>query len=330
MKKILLSICIISVLAGYGQDANFSQYNNSRLNTNPAFTGMDSSLVIAGNFRLQWPTINSNYSVTNFSIDKYCRALRGGLGINYLYDYQMQGAYIKSRIELNYAPHFELFKHKLVLIPAIQIGYLQNKLDFSKLTYGDMIDDRRGFIYTTNEISGIGRKSGIDLSAGLLLYTNTFFGGIAAHHLTQPDEGVIGPSPLQMKVTIHAGANFVFKNDSTRKFILSPALLYMQQQNFNMLLPGITAKYKCISLGISYRNKDAFITTLAFQNKFLRLGYSYDYTTSTLLNKNTGGSHEIGLTWFINFKKKDSALHILRWPISFKKRNCEIRTLRMI
>lgn len=314
MKRILIIVCIISVVTGYGQDANFSQYNNSRLNTNPAFTGTDSALVIAVNARLQWPSAGEPYEAVNFSVDKYIRALRGGLGISYLYDYQMQGAYIKARIELNYAPHFELFKHKLVLIPAIQFAYFENKLDFSKLTFGDQIDERRGFIYNTNEIPGVGTKANVDLSAGLLLYTDRYFGGIAIHHITQPDEGIVGPSPLPMKITIHTGANLVLKNDSTTKFILSPTLLYMQQQNFHMLLPGITAKYKCISLGISYRNEDAFITTLAFQNRFLRVGYSYDYTTSSLLNKNTGGSHEIGLTWFINFKKK----------------HCKIKTLRMI
>ena len=313
MKRVLPIILFLSfVLTSYCQDANFSQYHNSRLNTNPAFTGTDTTLVIAINGRLQWPNLGSPYQAINFSADKYIRAIRGGLGINYLYDYQMQGAYIKQRVELNYAAHFELFKHKLSLVPAFQICYFRNMIDFSKLTYGDMIDERRGFVYTTNEVTGSSRRSGIDFSAGLLLYTDRYFGGVAIHHLTQPDEGVIGSSKLPLKITIHTGANLVLKNDSSKKLILSPTLLYMQQQDFHMLLPGITAKYKFISLGISYRNEDAFITTLAFQNRFLRVGYSYDYTISKLENKNTGGSHEIGLTWFVDFKKRNPTIKTLR------------------
>ncbi|CAN5373735.1 hypothetical protein BH10BAC1_BH10BAC1_03860 [soil metagenome] len=313
MKKVLISIfCLLSILTSYCQDANFSQYNNSRLNTNPAFTGTDSTLVIAMNGRLQWPNLASPYQAINFSADKYIRAIRGGLGINYLYDYQMQGAYIKRRVDFNYAPHFELFKHKLALVPAFQISYFQINLDFSKLTYGDQIDPRRGFIYNTNEVPGVRKRSNVDISAGLLLYSNHFFGGVAFHHLTQPDEGMIGPGILPLKITIHGGANLVFKNDSSKNFILSPTLLYMQQQDFHMLLPGITAKYKCVSLGVGYRRKDAFITTLAFQNRFLRVGYSYDYTTSQLENKNTGGSHEIGLTWFADFRKRNTTIKTLR------------------
>ncbi|MBA3705539.1 MAG: PorP/SprF family type IX secretion system membrane protein [Bacteroidetes bacterium] len=317
MKKlIVIIVSFISVSIGYSQDAHFSQYNHSRLNVNPAFTGCDSMLVISGHYRLQWPGSSSVYKATHFSMDKYFHAIKGGIGLSYLSDNQMNGTYIKTRMDLSYAAHFELFNHKLVLKPGIQIGYFQNSIDWSKLTFGDMIDERRGFVYSTNEVHpGVSKKSNIDLSMGLLLYSKTFFGGIAVHHLTQPDEGLIGPSKLPMKLTIHGGANLKFRKDSIGKFILSPTLLFMQQQDFQMLMPGITAKYRFISLGISYRNKDAFVTTIALQFKNFRLGYSYDYTVSTLDNDNTGRAHEIGLSGFLKFKRKN---------------HCKIRTLRLI
>lgn len=314
MKKLILTLLsVIPALIGYSQDAHFSQYNNSRLNTNPAFTGSDSTLVIAANYRLQWPN-SVPYLAVNFSMDKYIRVLRGGIGFSYLYDNQMQGTYIKTRIDFNYAAHFELFKHKLVLKPGIQIGYFQNSIDWSKLTYGDMIDERRGFVYNTNEIPGSTNKSGVDLSAGLLLYNKSFFGGLAVHHINEPEEGFIGPAKLPVKITIHGGVNLKFKKDSAGRFMLSPTLLYMQQQDFHMLMPGVVAKYKFISLGISYRSEDAFIGTLAFQTKYLRIGYSYDYTVSKLTNEVTGGAHEIGISGFLKSKKK----------------HCKIKTLRLI
>jgi type IX secretion system PorP/SprF family membrane protein len=204
----------------------------------------------------------------------------------------------------------------LAINAGIQVGYFQNTIDYSKLTFGDQIDERRGFVYKTNEISlGSSTKSNIDISIGLLIYTSRFFGGIAVHHLTQPDEGFVGPSILPRKFTIHGGANLKFKNDLTGKFILSPTLLYMQQQDFQLLMPGITAKYKFISLGVSYRNEDAFIGTVAIQFKNFRLGYSYDYTVSKLTNLATGGTHEVGVSGFIKFKKK---------------KYCKIKTLRLI
>lgn len=312
MKKLsCFTLSLFSFIIASGQDAHFSQYHNSRIYTNPAFVGTDSTMNVAFNYRIQWPKIDP-YKSFNFSVDKYIHAIRGGIGINYLNDRQMNDAYIKTRLELNYAPHFELFKHKLVLQPGIQLSYFQNTIDFSKLTFGDMIDARRGFVYTTNEVYGVSSIDGVDFSAGLLLYTDRYFGGVAFHHITEPNEGVIGGSKLPMKISAHVGANLTFKKDSAHNFVLSPTLLYMQQQDFHMLLPGITAKYKFISLGVSYRSEDAFIATLAFQNRFLRLGYSYDYTTSKLGNENTGGSHEIGLTWFVNFKKKRGIIKTLR------------------
>lgn len=311
MKKLVFTFSIFSCLIASAQDAHFSQYHNSRTYINPAFVGTDSTMNMALNYRIQWPKIDP-YRSLHFSVDKYIHAIRGGIGLNYLNDYEMNGAYIKARIDFNYASHIELFHHKLVLQPGMQISYFQNTLDFSKLTFGDQIDPRRGFIYNTNEVPFVGKKSGIDFSAGLLLYTDYYFGGVAVHHINQPDEGVVGPSKLPLKITINTGANLSFKKDSTRKLILSPTLLYMQQQDFQMLLPGITIKYKFISIGFSYRNEDAFITTFAFQNRFLRVGYSYDYTTSKLGNQNTGGSHEIGLTYFLNFKKKKGNIKTLR------------------
>ncbi|MDQ3046891.1 MAG: PorP/SprF family type IX secretion system membrane protein, partial [Bacteroidota bacterium] len=269
MMKYTLCFFLLSwhFLSAFSQDAHFSQHHHSRLTTNPAFTGSDSTLVLAFNYRNQWPKI-SPYHTFNFFADKYIRILRSGIGLNYVNDNMMDGAYKKTRLEINFAPHFEVFKHKLVIQPGFQFAYQRNRLDWSKLTFGDMIDERRGFVYSTNDVPGQSTRSLIDFSAGILLYTDHYFGGIAAHHLTQPDEGLIGPSKLPLKLTIHGGANLWMKTDSTKKFILSPTILYMQQQDFSMLLPGITAKYKKVSLGISYRSEDAFIATLAFQSRF--------------------------------------------------------------
>ncbi|MBL0331080.1 MAG: PorP/SprF family type IX secretion system membrane protein [Bacteroidetes bacterium] len=312
MKKLVVfSFSLFSITMTSAQDAHFSQYLNSKTYTNPAFVGTDSTMNVALNYRVQWPK-TSSYKSSIFSVDKYIRALRGGIGLNYVNDRQLNDAYIKARIEFNYAPHFELFNHKLVLQPGIQISYFQNTIDFSKLTFSDMIDARRGFVYNTNEVYGASTKSGIDVSAGLLVYTDRYFGGVAFHHITEPNEGVVGPSKLPMKISAHVGANLLCGNANSKNTTISPTLLYMRQQDFQMFLPGLTAKYKFISLGVSYRNEDAFIGTLAFQNRFLRVGYSYDYTTSKLGNDNTGGSHEIGLTWFVNFKKKRGAIKTLR------------------
>lgn len=302
---------LFSSFFSIAQDPHFSQYNTSRTYTNPAFSGTDSTLVLSTGYRSEWPKIAGGYKTFTFSVDQYVRFLGGGLGINILSDNAGNGTVITNRIDITYAPHYELFKHKLVIQPALSVGLFQKSLDWSKLSFGDMIDSRRGYVYNTNEHEPNLTKSALDFSFGLLVYSTNFYGGFAAQHLTQPDEGLMGPSPLPIKTTIHGGANLSF---NTKNFILSPNILIMKQADFQMLLPGLSAKYKWAVLGISYRSEDAFIINAGFQNRFLKIGYSYDYTVSSLTNKATGGSQEIQLAWFLHYQKKI----------------CKIKTIRMI
>ncbi len=312
MKHLIFSVSLLfSWTFLVAQNAQFSQYNTSRTYTNPAFTGTDSTLVISTGDRMQWTKIDGGYKTFYFSADQYVHFLRGGLGINYLNDNEGNGTIITSRIDINFASHFELFKHKLVVQPAISTAYFQKKINWGKLTFGDMIDERRGFVYNTNEVQKLGSRSGIDFSAGLLVYSTDFYGGIAAHHFTEPNEGFLGNGKLPLKLTFHTGANLRF---NTKNFILSPNILLMKQQDFQMLLPGVGVKYKWAVVGVSYRSQDAFIINAGFQNRFLKIAYSYDYTVSSLTNKATGGSHEIQLVWFFHYQKKV----------------CKIKTLRLI
>lgn len=312
MKQLILFVVLLcNSIFLIAQDPHFSQYNTSRTFTNPAFTGTDKTLVLSSGYRMQWPDINGGYKTFYFSADQYVHFLRGGFGINYLNDNEANGALITSRTDINYAPHFELFNHKLVVQPAISIGIFKKSIDWSKLSFGDQIDARRGFIYNSGETQMQSSKSNIDFSAGLLLYSSKFYAGFAAHHLTQPDEGLMGPTKIPMRLTIHGGANLDF---NTENFIFSPNILLMKQADSQMILPGISAKYKWAVLALSYRNQDAFIINGGFQNRFLKIAYSYDYTISKLTNKATGGSHEIQMVWFINYQKKE----------------CRIKTIRMI
>ncbi len=305
MKRSILSFILLFItISFFAQDPHFSQYQSTRGELNPAVTGIDSTLAISTSYRLQLPNIGGSYSTFHFSADKYFRFLRGGLGINFLNDKEGNGAITTTRIELIYAPHFELFKHKIVFQPAFGMAYFQKTLDWSKLNFGDMIDERRGFVYQTQEVPGTSKKQNIDLSAGLFIYSSKYYGGIAVHHINQPDEGFIGPSRLPLKITLHTGANLSFRKDEKKYFILSPNLLFIKQQDFQEYMPGIKVKYKWAVLGINYRNEDAFIVNTGVQFRLFKLEYSYDYTVSKLTNKATGGSHEIQMTWFLKSHKK--------------------------
>ena len=79
------------------------------------------------------------------------------------------------------------------------------QLDWSKLSFGDMIDPRRGFIYETQDVPR-GENVQRGFGAGLLASrTNSTRGRWT--YLNEPNESlVIGVSRLPMKITGHAGA----------------------------------------------------------------------------------------------------------------------------
>lgn len=309
----LFFILLYTSIFSFAQDPHFSQYQNTRSYLNPAMVGTDSSLVLSAGYRLQWPNAAGPYSTFHFSADNYFRFLRGGLGLNFLHDNEGNGTITTTRFELNYAPHIELFKHKLSVQPAIGIAYFQKEINWEKLVFVDEIDARRGFVYDTQEVPGTTKKSNLDLSAGIFIYSSKYYGGIAIHHINQPDEGFVGPSKLPIKTTLHVGANLSFKKDIKHKFIFSPNLLYLHQQDFQELLAGINLKLKWIVLGASYRNQDAFIINAGIQFRLFKLAYSYDNTVSSLKNI-TRGCHEAQMIWFIKSHKKV----------------CDFKTIRMI
>lgn len=302
MKRSFFILCFI-LCSGIllSQDALFSQYTASRLNTNPAFAGTDSTLIISGGYRYQWPKLGSGgYQTYYFSADQYLKPLHGGVGINYLHENEMNGILKKTSVDFIYSAHISLFKGKLVACPALQTSYIQNKLDFSQLNFGDQIDARKGFVYNTNEIpTSSMTRSVIDFSTGLLLYTKHYYGGVAVHHLTQPDVGFMGVSVLPMKISLQVGATYKIKTVT-----FSPNAILIKQQDFQMFVPSLLMEYKHIVIGGSYRTGDATIATVGFKNKYIRVCYSFDYTISNLTIKNTGGSHEVQLLYYLNYQKR--------------------------
>ena len=238
------------------------------------------------NFRDQWPNLTGNYTDYNVSYDRNLIDSNFGIGLLANQDRAGQGTIINTHASLLLAYQFHIKKSTLSL--GVQGTYFQSYLNQSKLVFGDQIDPRRGFIYSTNEQMVKTKVSVADFSAGILGYGKYYFAGFALDHVTQPDVSfVTGVSPLPIKYTINCGGII-----PVGKFTLSPAFIYQKQRDSNLEQPELYATYKFISLGIGYRWNDATIFTLGFQTKFLRVGYSYDYTVSSLTNSATDGSHE--------------------------------------
>lgn len=308
------------VVAGNAQDPQFTQFYASPLYLNPAFAGSARCPRVILNYRNQWPAINNAFVTYAASYDQHFDGIGGGIGVQFLADRAGEGTINTTSASFMYAYQGNVSR-TFSIRAALQASYVQKKIDWDKLTFGDMIDPRYGFVYQTQELQPNEAKGFADFSAGILGYSDVVYGGVAVHHLTQPDEAFIvsGGSELPMKFTAHFGAmiplgQYTYKRDKDDGVFISPNVLYQQQKTFNQINLGMYILKSPVVGGLWYRgytgsdkflNSDSFIALIGFQKGMFKAGYSYDVTISKLTNA-SGGSHEIsvGIQFYCKPKKK--------------------------
>lgn len=288
------------------QDPTFTQFYSNPVYLNPALAGSSGCPRIALNYRNQWPQLTGNYITYAAAYDSYAKNLSGGVGIMAMHDQQGQGTIQTSMIAGTYSYYLKV-NRKFRIMFGGQAAYFQKYLDWSKLTFGDMIDPRRGFIYQTGDVPrGDGSHGFFDVSAGMVGFTKNFYFGVAAHHLNRPDESMIlGDSRLPIRVTGHMGANIKLgqRGRYSSTTTLMPNVIYQYQNGFQQFNIGAYLKYEAFTIGAWYRNRDAFIVSLGITTEKFRIGYSYDLTVSQLGGV-TGGSHEISMGINLKCKKQ--------------------------
>jgi type IX secretion system PorP/SprF family membrane protein len=326
LKRVILCLMMSVSLMADAQDPQFTQFYANPLYLNPAFAGSARCPRVSINYRNQWPALKETYITTSAGYDQHFDVMNGGLGLLFLNDKAGEGAITTTNISGMYAYQLNV-NRKFSMRFGLQATYVQKRLDFNKLTFGDMIDPRYGFVYPTTELRPTETRNFMDFSTGVLAYTSTVYGGLAVHHLTEPDEAFIvkGTSKLPRKYTIHAGAMLpigdTYGGRSSRGRInrdegtyISPNILFQQQASFNQLNVGMYILRSPIVGGLWYRgnfggdkfmSSDSFIALIGLQRGIFKFGYSYDVTVSALSNA-TGGSHEIsvGLQFECRPKKK--------------------------
>ena len=125
----------------------------------------------------------------------------------------------------------------------------------------------------------------------------------SAHHITQPTQLLSGVTPapgvdatLPMRLSFTAGGNIPLNSyTSNKEILLSPVVMYRQQRTFSQLDIGAYMTMEPIMFGLWYRHQDAIAAMVGFKEGIFSVGYSYDYTISSLTNRISGGSHELAI-----------------------------------
>lgn len=315
-KTLLLFLFIIGCSSIFAQDLEFTQFYANPIYLNPAFAGSHGCPRFTANHRDQWTNISGSYISTAVGYDQYFKNISGGIGILAVNDVQAKTIGTNTG-SLIYSYHLTMNRKWKMLFGAKATWY-QKFLDWDKLTFGDMIDPYKGFIYGTGDKKRGGTRGFFDVAAGMVIFNKHFNFGLVAHHLSQPNESMIlgDNSKLPMRFTGHMSANIDLgkKSRYSNPTSIMPSMIYTYQNGFFQMNVGTYVKHEKLTMGLWFRSKDAFIMTLGVNTGKFRLGYSYDVTVSRLNNGTSGGAHEISLGLNFNCKNKPQKFRTINCP----------------
>ena len=315
LRKFLILVFVGLSGTVLAQDPEFTQFYANPLYLNPAFAGSTRCPRISLNYRNQWPALSGTFITNTASYDQHIEALGGGLGLLVLSDKAGEGTLTTSNISGIYSYQLNVTREFSVRF-GLQGTYVQKKVDWDKLTFGDMIDPRYGFIYETQEIRPNTNKNFWDFSAGILGYSSRYYGGIAINHLTEPEEFYIKAaegSKLPMKITAHAGAIIPIAGSRDGSTYISPNIIYQKQRDFKQYNIGFYISKAPLVAGLWYRGGDAFIALIGLQQGIFKFGYSYDVTVSKLYST-SAGSHELSLGLQLSCQAKKKRFRTIKCP----------------
>ena len=292
------------------QDAEYSQFFANPLYLNPALAGAENYNRAVLNYRNQWPGLDKGFITYNASYDQYIPKLHGGIGVLVNVDNAGQGILKTTQASLIYSYSVRV-TYNLFVNMALQGSFYQRSLNWDRLQFGDQFDPIQGLVRPTGENYPTYSSVMVpDFSAGLVFgWKSVLHGGIAVHHLTQPDLAFYSQyeDRLPLKFTGHLGVNIDLMGeggmDFEPDFYISTNILYQQQGNFHQVNAGLYVVRLPIVLGAWFRhnfeNADALIVLAGIHFNSLKVGYSYDITLSKIRN-HTGGAHEISVAWLFN------------------------------
>ncbi|MCK9611657.1 MAG: type IX secretion system membrane protein PorP/SprF [Bacteroidales bacterium] len=322
MKKLYLFLIsvLFSCTVFAQQDAQFTQNMFTNMFVNPGYAGINKQICITTLFRQQWTGFTSTYTDQStqeektyksspqtilLTIDAPIRALHGGLGGSVFND--KLGAENNLGVRLAYSFHVNIAIGTLGI--GLQAGFLNKSIDFSKFNPLDPNDPLL--------MNNSGKKSLFitDIAFGLFYnIPGKAYVGISSNQLIE-SKLKLGDQ-FNSKLKRHYYLTGGYHWNINPEWELSPYVLI--KTDFASAQYDIAALVKWKNMiwgGVAYRVQDAVAIIVgayplnqpsmspALQN--LRIGYSYDITTSALgKNKRSSGSHEVMLGYCFKIEPK--------------------------
>lgn len=318
MRKTLTTIALAAstVVAFAQQDAQFSQNMFNKLSINPGFAGTNKAICATALYRQQWVSFPGAPKTGLISVDAYLPPAHGGVGLTICSD---QLGFDKTLIaKAAYSYHLILGPGTLGI--GLEAGIMQKQMTGTWITpdlatpatHDAAIPDQRA------------AKTVFDLGFGAYYTTdNGMFFGLSSTHLPQTTFKVNGDAPSASQAA-NGVVQDIYNFQNARHYYIMAGYPFQVSQDIKVI-PSILAKTDATSTqldingrvvwkdmvwaGASYRLTDAIVALVGFEWNKLKIGYSFDITTSAIKNYSKN-SHEIMVGYcFKPFKPPVPAEH---------------------
>lgn len=288
------------------QDPQFTQFMFDRLSVNSGYAGFNDNICATALLRQQWSGFEGAPKTGLFNIHGPIAKYNMGVGLTAYYDKlgQEQSTIVRGHVSY----HF-----KNVGKGSLGVGV------YGGLTGRSLDGDWVSVDPVSSDLSipeNGGNASGFDLGAGLYYETPDLWVGISS---TQLPETELKEVSIQNAQHYYLQAGYKWAIKGNKNYILQPSTLLKSDGSSTQWDLNVTFLYNNQAwLGVTYRTEDAIAPMIGYHHAFangkgaLRLGYSYDVTTSDIKNYSSG-SHEVMLSYCFKIEKPEK-IEIYRNP----------------
>ncbi|MBK7083499.1 MAG: type IX secretion system membrane protein PorP/SprF [Flavobacteriales bacterium] len=293
-----VALCAVLGSASFAQqDPRYSQYMFDRISINPGVAGTSGSMCVTALLRQQWSGFEGAPKTGLFNFQMPISKISSGVGISFYADQLGQQKGTIAR--LHYSFHRKLGPGTLGM--GLYVGMTSRSLGSDWIAVDDVTQDAA---IPDNGVSA----TGFDMGLGFYYVAPTFWVGLSSTQLPQTKLEQVS---IQNARHYYLQGGYDWAIGGNKKYVLQPSVLVKTDGTTPQLDVNATFLYNnMVWLGVSYRTEDAIAPMLGYQYKFpngnssIRLGYSYDVTTS-LLSNYSSGSHEVMLNYCFKIVKPE-------------------------
>lgn len=306
MKKIFTTLTV--ALAAFTsvsfaqQDPQFTQFMHNKLIYNPGYAGTSQAICANVLYRQQWVNFPGAPKTGLISFDMPIGRLPLAIGLNVMNDQIGFSKTLFARLALAYNRPIG----PGMLGVGIDGGILQQQFNGNWITPDQGVDRSiPGYYGNGNPTNPKLNELTYDLGFGAY-YTiaNKMYVGISSTHLTAQDISAGGNVKYSLARHYYLMGGYTFSLPNPDHAI-QPNVKVKSDAASTQLDVNLTYLYQnTFWIGVSYRMQDAIAPMIGarFLQKKLKVGYSYDVTTSKIKGY-SAGTHEIMLGYCFNVSK---------------------------